>query len=40
MLRKVIDTYYQEKTGLYLKSKKFLLDMEKWLEVLDNKKSD
>lgn len=40
LLRKVIDTYYQEKTGLYLKSKKFLLDMEKWSDVLDNKKSD
>lgn len=40
LLRKVIDTYYQEKTGIYLKSKKFLNDMDKWRGMLKDKKND
>ncbi len=39
-LEKAIDTYYDEKSGLYLKSKKFLRDMSKWSGVFENKNKD
>ncbi|EUJ33356.1 DNA repair protein RecO [Listeria floridensis FSL S10-1187] len=40
LLEKAIDTYYDEKSGLYLKSKKFLRDMNKWSDMLGEKKED
>ncbi|MEN2666715.1 DNA repair protein RecO [Listeria aquatica] len=39
-LEKAIDTYYDEKSGLYLKSKKFLRDMSKWSGILEKKDED
>lgn len=40
LLEKTIDTYYEEKTGLFLKSKRFLRDMSKWDDVLRKKDDD
>lgn len=39
-LQKAIDTYYDEYSGLYLKSRKFLRDMDKWENMLKKDSDD
>ncbi|MDT0013111.1 DNA repair protein RecO [Listeria cossartiae] len=39
-LQKAIDTYYDEYSGLYLKSRKFLRDMDKWENMLKKESDD
>ncbi|WP_163653079.1 DNA repair protein RecO [Listeria sp. PSOL-1] len=36
LLQKTIDTYYDENSGLYLKSRKFLRKMDQWSGLLQN----
>ncbi|WP_099221200.1 DNA repair protein RecO [Listeria costaricensis] len=40
LLQKAIDTYYDEHTGLYLKSRKFLRSMDSWGSLLKEKDQD
>ncbi|HEL6603261.1 TPA: DNA repair protein RecO [Listeria monocytogenes] len=39
-LQKAIDTYYDEYSGLYLKSRKFLREMDKWENMLKKDSDD
>ncbi|MBC8830006.1 DNA repair protein RecO C-terminal domain-containing protein, partial [Escherichia coli] len=39
-LQKAIDTYYDEYSGLYLKSRKFIREMDKWENMLKKDSDD